>query len=147
MRLRRSTERLTFCWYCLRYNNQIPFCNVLQLWRKIDYGNCLILSGHNRTDVDSYKEEYGKEHKVDIWLYKSRHHLNDCQKNNAEYWKGQRETERDKKEAQRYFEDNKSSFKEMGYQASIEYLRKQNLRRGVLIFVKNDVANLLQPDL
>ena len=144
MRLRRSTERLTFCWYCLRYNNQIHFCNVLQLWRKIDYGNCLILSGHNRNAVDRYKEEYGKEHKVDIWLYKSRHHLNDGQKNNAENWKGQRETERDKKEAKRYFEYNKSSFKEMGYQASIEYLSKQNLRRGVLVDVKREVANLLR---
>ena len=71
--------------------------------------------------------------------------MNERQKISAEEWKAQRETERDKKEAQRYFEANKSSFKEMGYQASIEYLSKQNLRRGVLIVVKNEVANLLQP--
>ena len=147
MRLRRSTEKLTFCWFCLHYNNAVHFCTVLQLWRKIDYSNCLILSGQNRVDVDSYKEECGQKHQVNIWLYKSRQQMNERQKISAEDWKVHRETERDEKEAQRYFENNKSSFKEMGYQASIEYLSKQNLRRGVLIFVKNDVANLLQPDL
>ena len=51
--------------------------------------------------------------------------------------------ERDEKEAKRYFEDNKSRFKEMGYQASVEYLRKQNLSRGVLVDVEIKVANLL----
>ena len=140
-------ERLTFCWFCLSYNNQIHFCNVLKLWRRIDYGNCIVLNSKDRNAVERYKEEHGNEHKVDISLYKSRHQLNDGEKCAAIVWKGRRETERDEKEAKRYFEDNKSSFKEMGYQASIEYLRKQNLRRGVLIFVKNDVANLLQPDL
>ena len=137
MRLRRSTERLTFCWYCLRYNNQIHFCNVLQLWRKIDYGNCLILSGHNRTDVDSYKEENGKEHKVDIWLYKSRHHLNDCQKNKAEYWK-------DQKEAQRYFEDNKSSFMEMDCIASHEHINNLSLGDRVKEFLRQKAHSLRQ---
>ena len=147
MRLRRSTERLTFCWFCLSYNNQIHFCKVLKLWRRIDYGNCIVLNSKDRNEVERYKEEHGNELEVDISLYKSRHQLNDCQKNNAEYWKGQRETERDKKEAQRYFEDNKSSFKEMGYQASIEHLGKQNLRREVLVSVKLKVHNFLQPDL
>ena len=63
--------------------------------------------------------------------------MNERQKISAEEWK-------DQKEAQRYFENNKASFKEMGYQASIEYLRKQNLSRGVLVKVEIKVANLLQ---
>ena len=148
LRLRRSTEKLTFCWYCLRYHNQIHFCKMLQLWRKIDYSNCLILSGHNRTDVDSYKEEYGKGHKVNIWLYKSRQQMNERQKISAEEWKDQRKTERNDKEAQTYFENNKAIFKEMGCRASMEHLGKQNLRREVLRVVRNKVHNFfLQPDL
>ena len=147
MRLRRSTEKLTFCWFCLRYNNTIHFCTVLQLWRKIDYGNCIVLHSNDRNAVERYKEEHGNEHKVDIWLYKSRQQMNERQKISAEDWKAQRETERDEKEAQRYFENNKASFKEMGYQASIEHLGKQNLRREVLADVKRKVYNLLQPDL
>ena len=66
--------------------------------------------------------------------------MNERQKISAEEWK-------DQKEAQRYFENNKASFKEMGYQASIEHLGKQNLRREVLICVKMKVHNFLQPDL
>ena len=52
--------------------------------------------------------------------------------------------ERDEKEAKRYFEDNKSRFKEMGYQASVEYLKNQNLSPGVWRKVEIKVANLLQ---
>jgi len=140
LRFRRSTEKLTFCWFCLHYNNAVHFCTVLQLWRKIDYSNCLILSGQNRVDVDSYKEECGQKHQVNIWLYKSRQQMNERQKINAEEWK-------DQKEAQRYFENNKASFMEMGYRASIEHLVKQNLRHEVLELVRIKVHDFLQPDL
>ena len=104
----------------------------------------VVLNSKDRNEVERYKEEHGNELEVDILLYKSRHQLNVGEKCAAIVWKGRRETERDEKEAKRYFEDNKSSFKEMGYQASIEYLRKQNLSRGVLVKVEIKVANLLQ---
>ena len=116
----------------------------MKTWRKIDYGNCLVLSGHNRNAVDRYKEEYGNEHEVEISLFRSKSNLNQIEKSNAEEWKCQRRMERDEKEAKRYFEDNKSRFKEMGYQASVEYLKNQNLSPGVWRKVEIKVANLLQ---
>ena len=51
--------------------------------------------------------------------------------------------ERDEKEAKKYFEDNKSRFKEMGYQASVEYLKNQNLSRGVWREVEIKVSNFI----
>ena len=72
--------------------------------------------------------------------------MNERQKISAEEWKDQRETERNDKEAQTYFENNKAIFKKMGYQASIEHLGKQNLKSEVLVFVRRKVYNLLQPD-
>ena len=66
--------------------------------------------------------------------------MNERQKISAEEWK-------DQKEAQRYFENNKASFMEMGYRASIEHLVKQNLRHEVLELVQIKVHNFLQPDL
>ena len=73
--------------------------------------------------------------------------MNERQKLCAEDWEVQRESERNEKEAQTYFENNKAIFKEMGYQASIEHLGKQNLTSKVLISVKMKVHNFLQPDL
>ena len=100
VRLRRSMERLTFCWFCLSYNNQTRFCTVLKIWRKIDYGNCVVQSGHNRNAVDRYKEEYGNEHKVEILLFRSKSDLNQNEKSNAEKWKAEIK-------ATKYFEENK----------------------------------------
>ena len=73
--------------------------------------------------------------------------MNERQKLCAEDWEVHREAESNDKEAQTYFENNKAIFKEMGYQASIEHLEKQNLRSKVLIKVKMKVHNFLQPNL
>ena len=128
LRFRRSTEKLNFCWFCLYYTNTIHFCTVLQLWRKIDYGNCIILHSNDRNTVERYKQEHGNEFKVDIWLYKSRQQMNERQKISAEEWK-------DQKEAQRYFEGNKSRFMEMDCIASHKHINNLSLGDRVKEFL------------
>ena len=137
LRLRRSTEKLTFCWYCLRYHNQIHFCKMLQLWRKIDYGNCIVLHSNDRNAVERYKEEHGNEFEVNIWLYKSRQQMNERQKINAEEWK-------DQKEAQRYFENNKASFMEIDYKASYKHIENLSLEDRVKGFLHQKAHSLRQ---
>ena len=110
VRYRRSMERLTFCWFCMSYNSQTHFCTTLKIWRKIDYENCIVLSGPNRNAVDRYKEEFDIEHEVEISLFRSKSNLNQIEKSNAEEWKHQQRVERDEKEATEYFENHKSRF-------------------------------------
>ena len=123
----------------MSYHNQTHFCTTLKIWRKIDYGNCIVLSGPDRNAVDRYKEEFGNEHKVEILLFRSKSDLNQNEKSNAEKWKAEIK-------AAKYFEENKARFKEMTHEASIEYLKNQNfgsemLRRCVEVKVSNFILH------
>ena len=81
--------------------------------------------------MDRYKEEYGKEHKVEILLYRSRHQLNDCQKYAAE----QRTLQQDEIKATKVFEENKARFMEMDCEASDNYIKNLSLGDRVKRFL------------
>ena len=140
VRYKRSMERLTFCWYCMSYHNQTHFCTTLKIWRKIDLGNLIVLSGHDRNSVDRYKDEFSIEHKVEVSLFRSRNQLNQSEQYSAEMWKLQQ----DEKKATKYFEKHKSRFEEMTHQASDEYLKTQNLGDQVQRFVQRKISSLQQ---
>ena len=138
-------ERLIFCWYCMSYHDQTHYCTTLKIWRKIDYGNCIVFSGPDRDSVDRYKDDFSIEHKVKISLFRSKSNLNQLEKSNAEEWTHQQRVKQDEKEATEYFENHRSRFEEMTHQDSVEYLRNQNFRNEMFRrYVEIKVSNLQQ---
>ena len=137
-------ERLVFCWYCLSYHDQTHYCTTLKIWRKIDLGNLIVFSGPTRDSVDRYKDDFSVEHQMECTLFRSRSHLNQCEKNTAKEWKHQQRVQRDEMEATEYFEKHISRFEGMTSRDSYEYLRNQNLRNDVQIQVERKVSSLQQ---
>ena len=118
----------------------------MKIWRKIDLGNLIVFSGPTRDSVDRYKDDFSVEHQMKYTLFKSRNHLNQCERNDAEDWKRQqriaREKERDALDAKEYWEKNSRIYEKMECRESFEYLSRQGLSIGVLEQVKFKLARL-----
>ena len=129
----------------MSYHNQTHYCTTLKIWRKIDLGNLIVLSGHDRNSVDRYKDEFSIEHKVKVELFRSRNQLNQNEKFDAEEWKRKQREKREEKEATEFFENHRSRFEEMTHQDSVEYLRNQKFKSEMFRrYVEIKVSNLQQ---